>query len=100
MPSAAQLSRVRTQVVPTATTRPFRLRVSITALAVAAPSSNASLWIGCCTGLSTRTGAKVSSPTCRVTNATSTPASRTAESNSEVKWRPAVGAAADPSRLA
>ena len=49
---------------------------------------------------STCTGRNVPSPTCSVINTISTPLALIASSNSVVKCRPAVGAAAEPISLA
>lgn len=50
----------------------------------------------CSSMLSTRTGWKVPAPTCRVTNAISTPLARSLSSSGSSKCKPAVGAATAP----
>ena len=59
-----------------------------------------SVWITCSSGVGATTGRNVSSPMARSTGATVAPAAVHAPSSSEVKCRPAVGAALDrsPSR--
>ncbi len=58
-----------------------------------------SRWIRCSSTNVPSSGWKVSSPTWRVTAARSTPACASSSRRRGVKWRPAVGAAADPGRL-
>ena len=94
--ACAAVSSDRTVVVPTATTRPPRARVSAMARAVSGGTVQVSRWISCARRSSTLTGRNVSRPTCSVTVASPTPRACSAASSSGVKCRPAVGAAAEP----
>ena len=95
--SAAQDSSVRQEVVPTQMIRPPEALVSLRILAVSSFIMQSSLCMWCSWISSALTGRKVPRPTCRVTNAVFTPFSRIRSRSSVVKWRPAVGAAAEPS---
>ena len=72
--SAAHVSRVRTLVVPTATTRPPRPRAAPISAAVSGGNRYRSGWIPYASTSSVRIGEKVPYPTDRVTRATPTPA--------------------------
>ena len=65
--SAAQLSIVRHDVVPTQITRPPSRRVRLTVSAVSAGIMQYSLCISCASTSSTFTGRNVPRPTCSVT---------------------------------
>ena len=92
--AAAAASRVRTAVVPTATTRPPASFVSRTAAAASGGIHHRSGCIGWSSTRSAFTGRKVPGPTARVTAVRRTPRASQADSSSAVKWSPAVGAAA------
>ena len=97
--SAAHVSRVRTLVVPTATTRPPP-RAALISAAVSGGNRYGSGWIPNASTSSVRIGEKVPYPTDRVTRATPTPAVASSPRRSSSKWRPAVGAATEPGFLA
>ncbi|MBA7483050.1 hypothetical protein ES707_18560 [subsurface metagenome] len=95
-PACAAASTSLTAVVPTQMTRrpSFLARVRLSAvLGLSVPYSR---WMWCRVGSSSRTGMKVSSPMCRVTNRHSTPISAMCSISCGVKCSPAVGAAALP----
>ncbi|MOA31417.1 hypothetical protein D3C78_1525730 [compost metagenome] len=92
----AALSRERTEVVPTATTRLPRALQANTASTTSCGTSAYSACMTCSSMVSTRTGWKVPAPTCSVTKAISMPFSRSSASSGSSKCSPAVGAATAP----
>src|SRR6218665_1406499 len=92
-PERAQDSRVRTVVVPTATTRAPRWRQRSSAASVDGGSRYHSLCIRCCSRLSVLTGKKVPAPTCSVMLACSMPRAASALSTDWSKCSAAVVAA-------
>jgi hypothetical protein len=99
-PAAAAVSRLRTLVVPTATTRPPAARAARMRAQAASSTSSHSACISCSSMRDTRTGWKVPAPTCRVMWTVPTPASARRSSIASSKWSPAVGAATAPGRRA
>ena len=97
--SAAQLSRVRQEVVPTQMTRPPLALVLLMRSAVSRGMTQYSLCISWSVISSSFTGRKVPRPTWRVTYPMPTPLAAICSSSSGVKWSPAVGAAALPTTL-
>ena len=99
-PLAAQLSSVRTVVVPTATTRPPRARQASIAAIVDAGMRYHSACIVWSAMFSVFTGWKVPAPTWSVTSAVATPRARSPSSTPASKCSAAVGAATAPGFLA
>ncbi len=93
---AAHVSRVRTLVVPTATTLPPRRLAASTAAEVSSPREYSSGWISCSSTSPVRIGEKVPYPIDRVSLAVETPARPSWSTISGSKCRPAVGAATEP----
>src|SRR5437588_735555 len=86
--ASAQVSSVRTTVVPTAQTRPPASRLALMAVADCALSAYGSACIAWPARSSTWTGLKVPGPTCRSSVATAAPPARTRSSSSGVKCSP------------
>ena len=102
-PLRAALSRARTTVVPTATTRPasrLPARRAWTASHTAGGIRYASLCMTWSAGSPAVTGRNVSRPTTRSRETTSAPADDMASITASVRCSPAVGAATDPGVVA
>ena len=97
-PRVARDSSARTEVVPTATTRPPSARVRSTASHVAAGTEYRSVWIAWSSTRSVDSGRNVSRPTTSSTAAVATPRRVSSARSRSVRCRPAVGAAADAGR--
>ncbi len=95
--ASAQVSSVRTTVVPTAQMRPPASRLPLMVAAASSLIAYGSACIAWRARSSTSTGLKVPGPTCRSSVATAVPLARTCSNSSRVKCSPAVGAAMLPS---
>jgi hypothetical protein len=93
----AALSKRRSEVEPTATTRPPFARAPSIASAAAAVKTPVSACILCSSAASVLTGRNVPAPTCKVTAMRRMPRASSAASMASVKCNPAVGAATAPS---
>ena len=95
-PAFEKYAKIRTEVVPTATTR----RSVCASVSMTLRSTDMySVCISCPSSVSLFTGLNVPAPTCNVSSRRGIPRAERAASTSGVKCKPAVGAATDPSIL-